>query len=107
MAVMSVVALWSITSGVVVAQSGGARGGPPQAVAPFDPTGYWVSVVTEDWRWRMMTPPKGDYTGVPLNDAGRRAADGWDLARDRAEGNECRAFGAGGIMRHPGRLHIT
>jgi hypothetical protein len=31
-----------------------------RAAAPFDPTGTWVSVITEDWRWRMMTPPRGD-----------------------------------------------
>ena len=38
---------------------------PPTAktAALFDPTGYWVSIVTEDWRWRMTTPPKGDYQG--------------------------------------------
>jgi len=88
----------------------GGRGGPPptaQAMAPFDMTGYWVSIVTEDWRWRMMTPPKGDYAGVPLNPEGRRVADTWDFARDQAERNECRAFGAAGVMRRPGRLHIT
>ncbi len=39
---------------------------PPsaQASAPFDLTGYWVSVITEDWRWRMVTPKKGDYTSI-------------------------------------------
>jgi hypothetical protein len=36
----------------------------PQAAAPIDLTGYWVSVVTEDWRWRMVTPPKGDYESI-------------------------------------------
>src|SRR5262245_51755007 len=35
---------------------GGARGG--QAGALFDMTGYWVSVVGEDWRWRAF-PQKG------------------------------------------------
>ena len=34
--------------------------------APVDLTGYWVSVVTEDWRWRMKTPPKGDVASLPL-----------------------------------------
>src|SRR5215203_4456561 len=65
----------------------GGRGGPPptaQAAAPFDMTGYWVSIVTEDWRWRMMTPPKGDYASVPLNPEGRKAADQWDQARDES-----------------------
>lgn len=75
--------------------------------AQADLTGYWVAQITEDWRWRMMTPPKGDYMGVPLNEAGRKAGDGWDLARDAGQGQLCRAFGAGGLMRHPLRIRIT
>jgi len=78
-----------------------------RANAPMDLTGYWVSVVTEDWRWRMLTPPKGDASGVPLNIEGRKAADAWDPARDQASGESCRAYGAAGIMRQPTRLHIT
>jgi hypothetical protein len=70
-------------------------------------TGYWVSVVTEDWRFRMVTPPKGNYSGVPLNAEGRKLADTWDPAKDEAAGNQCRSYGAPGLMRVPGRLHIT
>lgn len=79
----------------------------PRATAPLELTGYWVSVVTEDWRWRMMTPAKGDAPGVPLSLEGRRVANTWDLAKDNASGNQCKAYGAGGLMRIPGRLHIT
>ena len=78
-----------------------------RASAPIDLTGYWVSVVSEDWRHRMATPRKGDYESVPLNGAGRRAADAWDLQADNAAGLECKAFGVGGVMRQPGRLHVT
>lgn len=74
--------------------------------APVDLTGYWVSVVTEDWRWRMVTPPKGDYASVPLNEAGRQVADRWDPAKDEAAGEACRPYGAAAVMRVPGRLHI-
>src|SRR5205823_2932642 len=70
-------------------------------------TGYWVSVVTEDWLWRMITPPKGDLASVPLNAAGTSAAGEWDLAKDNASGSQCKAFGAAAVMRIPGRLHIT
>ncbi len=80
--------------------------GPAREVAPIDLTGQWVSIVTEDWRFRMVTPAAGDYPGLPLNEAGRNAADAWDPARDAAEGNACRAYGAGGIMRMPTRLRI-
>ncbi len=75
--------------------------------APIDMSGYWVSVVTEDWRYRMVTPPKGNYLGIPLTGEGRRAADAWDPAKDEAAGAQCKGFGAGGIMRVPGRFHIT
>ena len=79
----------------------------PKAVAPIDLTGYWVSVVTEDWRFRMMTPAKGDFPSIPLNAEGRKAAEAWDPAKDEAAGEACKAYGAGNIMRMPGRLHIT
>jgi hypothetical protein len=73
----------------------------------IDLTGYWVSIVNEDWRWRMMTPAKGDYAGVPLTAEGRHVADSWDPEKDEREGNQCRAYGAGNIMRIPERLHIA
>jgi hypothetical protein len=92
------------------AQRGAAPPAPPQtgrAAAPIDLTGYWVSLVTNEWRWRMLTPPKGDYATLPINAEARRIADGWDPARDEAEGNQCRGYGAAIIMQAPGRLHIT
>lgn len=73
----------------------------------LDLTGYWVSIINDEWRWRMMTPPKGDYSFVPLSAEGRRVAAAWDLAKDEADGNQCRPFGAAGIMHLPERLHIV
>jgi hypothetical protein len=81
--------------------------GTPRALSPIDLTGNWVSIVTEDWRFRMVTPPKGDYASVPLNGAARAVADKWDPAADEAAGNACKSYGAGNIMRTPGRLHIS
>jgi hypothetical protein len=89
------------------AQRAGPPPSAPRASAPIDLTGYWVAVVSEDWRHRMATARKGDYESVPLNAEGRRVADGWDLAADNAAGAQCKAFGVGGLMRQPGRLHIT
>ena len=80
---------------------------PPKAGAPIDITGYWVAVVSEDWRHRMATPRKGDYESLPLNANGRRTADGWNLDADNAAGVQCKAFGVGGLIRQPGRLHVT
>jgi hypothetical protein len=93
----------------IVSALGRQGGAPPtaRAAAPIDLTGTWVSVVTEDWRWRMRTPPKGDYASVPLNDAGTKAADTWDAAKDTAAGEQCRAYGAAAIMRMPGRIRIS
>jgi hypothetical protein len=95
--------------GGLAAQAPAASGVPTTAKAQalIDLTGYWVSIVNEDWRWRMMTPAKGDYASVPLNAEGRRLADTWDPVKDEREGNQCRAYGAGNIMRIPERLHIT
>jgi hypothetical protein len=78
----------------------------PRTAAQVDLTGYWVAQVTEDWRWRMITPPKGDFTSVPLNAHGREVAGAWDRERDAASGEACRAFGAGGLLRQPTRLKI-
>ena len=85
---------------------GPAQAQTPRTEAPIDLTGYWVSIVTEDWRWRMVTPAKGDYASLPLNVEGRRVADGWDPAKDEREGNACKGYGAAAIMRVPGRVHI-
>jgi hypothetical protein len=93
---------------------GGAPEGPPptaKSQAPagtlLDLTGYWLSVVTEDWRYRMVTAPKGDHPGIPLNAEGNRVANAWDPAKDESAGEQCRAYGAAGVMRLPGRIHIT
>ena len=79
----------------------------PKAAAPIDLTGYWVSVVTEDWRYRMVTPRPGDYQGVPMTQAALKIADAWDPAKDEAAGDQCKAYGAPAILRVPERLHIT
>ena len=88
----------------------GSRSGVPiagKAAAPADFTGYWVSVVTEDWRWRMVTPLKGDAASIPINAEARKIVDAWDPAKDEASGLQCKAYGAPAVMRIPGRLHIT
>jgi hypothetical protein len=128
----SAVALAAICCGVALAMSvvlttptrmyaqgkggkGGGKGGDgaaaaPQnakAMAPIDLTGYWVSVITEDWRYRMVTPSKGDFQGVPMTGAARTVANAWDPEKEQSSGGACKAYGAPGLMRLPGRLHIT
>ncbi len=86
----------------------GPAGPPPtaRASAPKDIAGYWVSVVTEYWHLRMTVPPKRDYSMLPLNAEARKIADAWDIAKDKAEADQCKGYGAPAIMRVPGRLYI-
>jgi len=79
----------------------------PRASAPIDLTGYWVSLITEDWRYRMVTPTRGDYQGVPMTPDAVKIADAWNPEADTAAGNQCKSYGAAAIMRVPGRVHIT
>lgn len=92
------------------AQRGGRAGGAPptgQASAALELTGYWVSVISEDWKYRMVTPKAGVFDAIPLSAEGRKVGMAWDPARDQASGENCRAYGAGGLMRMPTRLNIS
>jgi hypothetical protein len=91
------------------AQARGVTAEPatPRAAAPVDLTGQWVAVISEDWRWRMITPPKGDIVSVPLNLEGQHAAEAWDPASDERAGEQCKAYGAPGLMRGPIRMRIS
>jgi len=133
--VLAAVVMGLSGSSLVEAQGRGGRGGPPptaKALAPIDLTGYWTAVITEDWHLRMLTAPKGDFGSgapgaieipgvgrigvgpnpadrgnIPYNRAGAQAALTWDPAKDEADGNACKAYGAPGIMRLPTRLRVT
>jgi hypothetical protein len=111
--IVSILTVSCLVSAPLPAQDEGAAPAPrrapmaPKAAALIDITGYWVAIVDQNWRWEMMTPPKGDFLGMPVNPAGRKVALTWDPAQDEASGNACRAFGAAGIMDIPTRLHIT
>jgi len=99
--------LWAhvAAQGPGAAQGGGSA--TARAAAPYDITGYWVSEVTEKWRYRMVVPDKGDYVQVPLNPEGRKVANAWDPARDQASGEACKSYGAAALLQVPGRLHIS
>lgn len=93
-------ALWLVTGGVGDAQSARIQ-------APFDPTGYWVSLITRDWRFRMIVPGRGEYEGVPLSLASKQFADAWRPTQDESAGKQCEAYGAGVVMLVPERLRIS
>jgi hypothetical protein len=79
----------------------------PRTQAPFDPTGYWVSLITQNWRYRMVVPGKGEYADVPINMQAKQIADAWSAVPDEAAGKACEAYGGAIIMRNPERLHIS
>jgi hypothetical protein len=85
------------------ARSRPAAGSETGDAATIDLTGTWVSIVNEEWRWRMVTPPVGDFPGIPLNPAGQQAAKAWDPTRD----GSCLAFGAAALLRMPTRVRFT
>lgn len=106
--VLAAVLLLCVGLGRAEAQRG--RGGPPptpRAAAPVDLTGVWTTLVTEDWRNRMGPPVKGERSGIPLTPEGVRLTNAWDPAKDEAAGEQCRAYGAPGVMREPGRIRIS
>jgi hypothetical protein len=123
------------TSALVEAQGRGTQSTPPptaKAIAPIDVTGYWTAVVTEDWHTRMLTAPRGDFGSgppntienpgvgfigsgpnpsaqgnIPYRAPAAKLALTWDPAKDEAEGNACKAYGAPGLMRQPTHLRVS
>jgi hypothetical protein len=98
--------LVAVSTPRAVAQQPAPRATSARESAVIDITGQWVSVINEDWRWRMVTPPRGDTASIPLNPAGTRLAASWDLAADKARGDLCKAFGPPSLIRQPGRIRI-
>ena len=97
-------------AGPIVVRAQQRGGGPPRPAreaAPIDLTGYWVSYVTENWRYRMVTPAKGEYRRIPVSPAAVPIINAWDPSADTQAGNQCKSYGVGAIMNVPGRLHIT
>ena len=96
-----------LEAGTSLQRQGSASSASARDTAPIDLTGYWVSYVTENWRYRMVTPAKGEYRRIPVSPAALPIIGAWDPAADERTGNQCKSYGAGAIMSVPGRLHIT
>ena len=104
---VTVTAIW-LGSPAAQAQRGGrGTAASAQSAAAIDLTGYWVAVVTEDWKFRMVTPKRGVFETLTLNAEGRKTGEAWDPERDAASGEACSSYGAANIMREPGRLRVT
>jgi len=109
-AVAAAAVSWTALPGPAQAQFGSSAPEvivSPRDSAPIELEGYWVSLITENWRFRMATAPIGDLTNIPLTPEGRRVANGWDPEADVANNEQCRVFGAPGLMRLPIRMRVT
>jgi hypothetical protein len=84
---------------------GGAAAGGARGAAPVDLTGYWVSIVTEDYIERMF--PDSPRSGTPQSARGGRGGGQAVAPAGGAAADPCRVYGAAGSMRLPGRLNIT
>jgi len=83
-----------------------ARPMSAQQQAPYDLSGYWTSVITQNWQYRMVVPGPGEYADIPINAKAKQLADAFRAAADTAAGKQCEAYGAAAIMRLPEHLHI-
>jgi len=76
-------------------------------MAPVDLTGTWVSVISEDWRYRMVTPPAGELHGLPLNQLAEDVMNAWNPDADETSGLACKGYAAPNLMSLPGRARIS
>jgi hypothetical protein len=106
-AAVAVLVVLAAPSGFRAQQRGGTAARTARDAAPIDITGYWVAYVTENWRYRMVTPAKGEYRRIPSSPGAVPIINAWDPAADERAGNQCKSYGAGNIMSVPGRIHIT
>ncbi|HEX4049563.1 MAG TPA: hypothetical protein VHY19_01615 [Steroidobacteraceae bacterium] len=74
--------------------------------APYDLSGYWTSVITQNWQFRMVVPGPGEYADIPINAKAKQLADAFRASADMAAGKQCEAYGAAALMRLPEHLHV-
>jgi hypothetical protein len=91
---------------LLIAAAACAQNRPAQTAAPIDLTGYWVSQIVDEWRFRVI-PQKGDIAYLPINAEARKIALAWDPDKDTAGGAQCKAYGAVGMVQRPGRLRVS
>jgi hypothetical protein len=107
LAIAALVLVCVVSAVLVGAQQPGGASPSARDAAPIDLTGYWVSYVTENWRYRMVTPAKGEYRRIPVSPAAVPIINAWDPSADQRSGQQCKSYGAAAIMSVPGRLRIS
>jgi hypothetical protein len=80
---------------------------PRAAAAQSELTGKWRGLFHEDYDHRIPGPELGDYTGIPLNEAGRLKARTWDASILSQPEQQARPHPAQYSMRGPASLRIS
>jgi hypothetical protein len=77
------------------------------ALAQRDLSGNWAALYHEDQPHRIPGPELGDYTGLPLNDAGRLKADSWDASILTLREHQAKPHPSTYSLRGPANIRIT
>jgi len=77
------------------------------ALAQRDVAGNWSALYHEDQPHRIPGPDLGDYTGLPLNDAGRLKADSWDASILTLREHQAKPHPSTYSLRGPANIRIT
>ena len=77
------------------------------AFAQRDLAGNWQALYHEDQPHRIPGPDLGDYTGLPLNDAGRLKADSWDASILTLREHQAKPHPSTYSLRGPANIRIT
>ena len=80
---------------------------PTPAFAQRDLSGNWTALYHEDQPHRIPGPELGDYTGIPLNDAGRLKADSWDASILTLREHQAKPHPSTYSLRGPANIRIT
>jgi cyclase len=75
--------------------------------AQRDLSGNWAGLYHEDQPHRIPGPELGDYTGIPLNDAGRLKADSWDASILTLREHQAKPHPSTYSLRGPANIRIT
>jgi glyoxylase-like metal-dependent hydrolase (beta-lactamase superfamily II) len=77
------------------------------AFAQRDIAGEWMALYHEDQPHRIPGPELGDYTGLPINDAGRLKADSWDASILTLREHQAKPHPSTYSLRGPANIRIS
>src|SRR5713101_8141429 len=97
---------WATLRGVALVVTIGTIGASQTAFAQVSLVGEWSPRYHEDQPDRIPGPELGDYTGLPLTDGARLAADSWDASRLTLREHQCKVHNGPYILHGPIHFRI-